>query len=106
MIRRPPRSTLFPYTTVFGSCCGARFRFRVLRGDQPAEQPPQFDGDIFVDRAGVGLLFGYAQLRQPVQDLVRLNLELPSQLVNTNLVHRYKTVSRRRTSLALRDSFV
>src|ERR1035438_101806 len=89
---------------VFGRCCGARFRFPVLRGDDPAEQPPQFDGDIFVDRAGVGLLFGYAQLRQPVQDLVRLNLELPSQLVNTNLVHRYKTVSRRRTSLALRTA--
>src|SRR4051794_41664338 len=23
MIRRPPRSTLFPYTTLFRSCCGA-----------------------------------------------------------------------------------
>src|SRR3712207_8305211 len=28
MIRRPPRSTLFPYTTLFRSCAG--------RGDQPA----------------------------------------------------------------------
>src|SRR5207244_10243522 len=24
MIRRPPRSTLFPYTTLFRSCCGSR----------------------------------------------------------------------------------
>src|SRR5260221_13262967 len=23
MIRRPPRSTLFPYTTLFRSCCGS-----------------------------------------------------------------------------------
>src|SRR3712207_6998658 len=25
MIRRPPRSTLFPYTTLFRSCAGERF---------------------------------------------------------------------------------
>src|SRR5260370_6641188 len=27
MIRRPPRSTLFPYTTLFRSHCNARFYF-------------------------------------------------------------------------------
>src|SRR3712207_6851939 len=27
MIRRPPRSTLFPYTTLFRSCKGAIWRF-------------------------------------------------------------------------------
>src|SRR2546426_4466342 len=37
MIRRPPRSTLFPYTTLFRSCCRAaqaRFgdRERIVRG--------------------------------------------------------------------------
>src|SRR2546425_4599255 len=26
MIRRPPRSTLFPYTTLFRSACATRFR--------------------------------------------------------------------------------
>src|SRR2546429_6710955 len=26
MIRRPPRSTLFPYTTLFRSCAASRFR--------------------------------------------------------------------------------
>src|SRR2546426_2035649 len=26
MIRRPPRSTLFPYTTLFRSCAGSRWR--------------------------------------------------------------------------------
>src|SRR5438132_10742729 len=30
MIRRPPRSTLFPYTTLFRSCCGSS-RARVAR---------------------------------------------------------------------------
>src|SRR5690349_23702487 len=28
MIRRPPRSTLFPYTTLFRSCRGGGFRHR------------------------------------------------------------------------------
>src|SRR2546422_4124916 len=38
MIRRPPRSTLFPYTTLFRSHDGARRR-RVVHGDrQPARQ--------------------------------------------------------------------
>src|ERR1039457_5497648 len=36
MIRRPPRSTLFPYTTLFRSVCG-----RVLDADFPAVfEPP------------------------------------------------------------------
>jgi hypothetical protein len=76
-----------------GRRSGARFRFRGFLGNFVAEEPPQFDGDIFVDGAGVGLLFGYTQLREPVNDLVGLNFQLPSQLINTNLVHRYKTVS-------------
>src|SRR5947209_13647400 len=29
MIRRPPRSTLFPYTTLFRSVLGGPFRFRI-----------------------------------------------------------------------------
>jgi hypothetical protein len=53
---------------------GARFRFRVFLGNLMAEEPPQFDGDIFVDRAGVGLLLGYAQLGELVKNLVRFNL--------------------------------
>src|SRR3712207_7832644 len=32
MIRRPPRSTLFPYTTLFRSSSLARRRLRALRG--------------------------------------------------------------------------
>src|SRR2546430_8674427 len=32
MIRRPPRSTLFPYTTLFRSLVGGAERLQVLRG--------------------------------------------------------------------------
>src|SRR5689334_24115996 len=36
MIRRPPRSTLFPYTTLFRSgSCRISFRFNVLGGMRP-----------------------------------------------------------------------
>src|SRR5207237_5406500 len=43
MIRRPPRSTLFPYTTLFRSC-GARLRpgSKPARSCSPAsERPPR-----------------------------------------------------------------
>jgi hypothetical protein len=73
---------------------GARFRLRVFLGNLMAEEPPQFDGDIFVDRAGVGLLLGHAQLGELVKNLVRFDLQLPSQLINANLVHRDKTILR------------
>src|SRR3712207_7866568 len=36
MIRRPPRSTLFPYTTLFRSLAGAGVRLRALAADGEA----------------------------------------------------------------------
>src|SRR3712207_1139179 len=38
MIRRPPRSTLFPYTTLFRSSCGCRLSRP--RGSAPRPGPP------------------------------------------------------------------
>src|SRR5262245_66647060 len=43
MIRRPPRSTLFPYTTLFRSAaalrkCGAHLRGHAGAGDKPGPQ--------------------------------------------------------------------
>src|SRR2546427_5368975 len=38
MIRRPPRSTLFPYTTLFRSVGGGRGRYRLL----PPTTAPKF----------------------------------------------------------------
>src|SRR5260370_17241971 len=40
MIRRPPRSTLFPYTTLFRSC-GVRRRLRGRRGAHSACHRPR-----------------------------------------------------------------
>src|SRR2546425_8478651 len=41
MIRRPPRSTLFPYTTLFRSTRGTPLRRRLL-GDLPGDLPGRF----------------------------------------------------------------
>src|SRR3712207_7947116 len=35
MIRRPPRSTLFPYTTLFRSCFGHCMSMQVIQGRRP-----------------------------------------------------------------------
>jgi hypothetical protein len=53
-----------------------------------AVQTAQLDGHVFIDRAGVRLLFGDAQFGKAVQDFVSLDLQLPCQLVNANLLHR------------------
>src|SRR3712207_8254974 len=46
MIRRPPRSTLFPYTTLFRSCAGpsAGSRRRLIASAAPAEAGPASRG--------------------------------------------------------------
>src|SRR3712207_8655168 len=41
MIRRPPRSTLFPYTTLFRSDLADHFRFEVRLKEVRSERPGQ-----------------------------------------------------------------
>src|SRR5690348_17777205 len=54
MIRRPPRSTLFPYTTLFRSHASRRVRLpHEARGRHPAAGPARE-----VDRAGVPVARG------------------------------------------------
>src|SRR2546422_5233263 len=43
MIRRPPRSTLFPYTTLFRSERAHRLGERVLLAREPPDEPPAAD---------------------------------------------------------------
>jgi len=51
-------------------------------------EPSQPDGYVLVDGAGMRLLFGDAQFGQPIQNLMGLDFQLPSQLVDANLFHR------------------
>src|SRR3989442_6377720 len=64
MIRRPPRSTLFPYTTLFRSILGNRPDIRIV-GDRFV-----FQSEVFFD-SGQALLNkpeGRAELDQLVED--------------------------------------
>src|SRR3712207_7923911 len=49
MIRRPPRSTLFPYTTLFRSQRAQRHEGRLLLADQRARRHPRLR-DALVER--------------------------------------------------------
>src|SRR6185503_5500293 len=46
MIRRPPRSTLFPYTTLFRSPQGETTRRLLVTSDDPDESP--YPGGVFI----------------------------------------------------------
>src|SRR3712207_7815263 len=57
MIRRPPRSTLFPYTTLFrsrGAGAGPRMDGGVGGGERPAERRRSARGSRLPPRAGGG----------------------------------------------------
>src|SRR5256885_14988823 len=41
MIRRPPRSTLFPYTTLFRACAWQRHQARWQRHQRSRDRPPR-----------------------------------------------------------------
>src|SRR3712207_7300098 len=65
MIRRPPRSTLFPYTTLFRSSAGPPTRVNGLGGDDflsGQDAGDRLDGGSGNDRlAGLGLLLGRSE---------------------------------------------
>src|SRR2546422_7341345 len=58
MIRRPPRSTLFPYTTLFRSRVPAE-AFRRITGEAgfPREPQPLVDGDALSYRCNAELVY-------------------------------------------------
>src|SRR5256886_5776558 len=49
MIRRPPRSTLFPYTTLFRSSGNLRLRSQLRRNDSDHVAPLFVELDVFAD---------------------------------------------------------
>jgi hypothetical protein len=48
---------------------------------------PQPVSHIIVDRTGMGQRLGIAELVKFIDDLSRLNFELPRQLIDSNLTH-------------------
>src|SRR5260370_23820218 len=50
MIRRPPRSTLFPYTTLFRSCLAEEGRQHHRRGEGPFHVPTRRSSNVLRGR--------------------------------------------------------
>src|SRR5438876_4650219 len=74
MIRRPPRSTLFPYTTLFRSCQNLWPRLVWAAGCDPLYvQPraPRFEGESLANRSEEHT----SELQSPVHLVCRLLLE-------------------------------
>jgi hypothetical protein len=53
-----------------------------------SEGDAQLVRHVIINGAGMRLLVGHADFGQLIKDFVRLDFELPCQLVNTNLLHR------------------
>src|SRR5256885_9059906 len=94
MIRRPPRSTLFPYTTLFRSQLG---RIRALRRRaQGVVVPPSHDGDAV----------GVERRHQPQHDVIERSEEHTSELQSPcNLVCRLLLEKKKKKEMTyIRDS--
>src|SRR2546422_8587766 len=101
MIRRPPRSTLFPYTTLFRSL-GGEPRQLLLQPGQLARQAPTFllqvdrirqrDEDLApVGEDGVRSEEHTSELQSRLHLVCRLLLEKKKKTdMNTSLLHAYR----------------
>jgi hypothetical protein len=59
---------------------------RRTRAIHPEVLPDEF-GNVVVQRAGMGFLLGHSQLREQVENSLRLYLKLPRQLVDAGFSH-------------------
>src|SRR2546430_5728175 len=65
MIRRPPRSTLFPYTTLFRSVCHV-CRYGKRTGKWPASASVRLVDDTLTDRKSTRLNSSHSQISYAV----------------------------------------
>src|SRR5205823_11854443 len=94
MIRRPPRSTLFPYTTLFRSCCRLVVRFddlvklwnahkRIIRSEEHTSELQSLAYlvcRLLLEKKKITIdLRIYAAVNLPPRRACRLDLTSPSQ---------------------------
>src|SRR2546430_9137179 len=95
MIRRPPRSTLFPYTTLFRSAS----RHRLSRSDsssaKPAPENVGQDGKHAIGALRVDLLFRFrgAPLWRLASETLHLLAHRPSDRKSTRLNSSHSQIS-------------
>src|SRR5437879_11097374 len=99
MIRRPPRSTLFPYTTLFRSFVGGGHRLLARRRALVA-LPPPFSA-VASDKAGPSCVSRSeehtSELQSPMYLVCRLLLEKKKTINNRKvitLINEYMTMTR------------
>src|SRR5258708_26949866 len=92
MIRRPPRSTLFPYTTLFRSC-SARRRARNVRRSPDCTAPAAANAAAPSGRSEEHT----SELQSPDHLVCRLLLEKKKQTSNMNRQNTIQTVTPYRT---------
>src|SRR2546430_5920957 len=71
MIRRPPRSTLFPYTTLFRSAAAAALQLGLVKNPVTVRTPAgplelRPDGDMYQDRKSTRLNPSHSQISYAV----------------------------------------
>jgi hypothetical protein len=67
-----------------------RMPVRIFRSHSasPDQAVPQFNCNVFVNGAGMRLLFLHTKFRQQIENDARLHFKLSRQLVNPNFLHR------------------
>src|SRR5437667_9222294 len=101
MIRRPPRSTLFPYTTLFRSRLGSAGRHRFARRDAPgARAGDQLDRDRKSTRLNSShITISYAVFCLKKKKKKKIIKKTTDQITNTMSNRNSKSASKRRTKV-------
>src|SRR5260221_3773256 len=95
MIRRPPRSTLFPYTTLFRSpkaqgadCQGYRYYVHLILEGTPHQKPKKKPGhDVAIDRKSTRLNSSHTVISYAVFCLKKKN-DLGLEIRHAHLTRR------------------
>src|SRR2546430_11207941 len=96
MIRRPPRSTLFPYTTLFRSAARGARRERFRDGVDPTHHPRAADGRALVAGDGVRVQGGAGRRSEEHTS----ELQSQSNIVCRLLLEKKKRARQHTTSLS------
>src|SRR2546430_10145729 len=96
MIRRPPRSTLFPYTTLFRSIAGLREGLQAAGYREPDNVellPRAAEGDaLWIDRKSTRLNSSHSQSSYAVFCLIQNNIERILSCQDKRCGSRYRPI--------------
>src|SRR2546429_175343 len=88
MIRRPPRSTLFPYTTLFRSIGLMNIQFAIPRSNGSTQRNGSDSGKVYVDRKSTRLNSSHGYISYAVFCLKKQHnsdIPRPNDLMNLDL---------------------